>query len=83
VITVNLDNCIQKLAPIVFGMISEKIRISSVRMIDITVRYSSPQISWAWAPTQAAPTVCAKVLRVSMAASGRSILSLYFLSHTA
>ena len=52
-------------------------------MAEVSERYWLPQISCAWAPTPAAPIVCAKVFNVSMAANGLSILSLYFCKMTA
>ena len=63
------------MAPIVFGMISEKTSMSRVRIIEAAVNQLFPSW-WNSAPTPAAPTVCATVLSVRIAASGESISSL-------
>ena len=67
-------NCRQYRAPIVLGMISEKIRINSVRTAEIMPKYASPNIFVACAPTPAAPIVCATVFNESIADKGRSML---------
>ncbi len=46
----------------------------------MTPTYASPNTFVAWAPAPAAPTVCAIVLRLRMADSGRSMLSFRALS---
>ena len=64
-------------APMVFGMISERTKINSVRMADMSPKYSSPKSLIDSAPTPADPMVCAMVLRERMAPTGRSTLFLY------
>ena len=59
-------------APSVLGRISESTRISSVTTTLPTVSQAAPKIFWIIAPTPAAPKVCETVLRVRIAASGRS-----------
>jgi len=59
----------QKSAPRVFGMISEKYRIASVSSTAIRVSHLAPKTRIACVPTPKAPMVCAKVLRIRMAAS--------------
>lgn len=61
----------------VFGMISESTRINSVRMADISPKYSSPKSFIDSAPTPAEPMVCAMVLSERIAPTGRSTLFLY------
>ena len=56
-------------------MISEITRISMVTTAEATATYWLPNTTWVWAPTPAAPTVCAMVLRLSSADSGRSTSS--------
>src|SRR5690606_33464162 len=68
--------CFQYRAPIDFGMISENIRIAMVKTAEIHPKYSSPKTKTACAPTPAAPTVWAIVLKESIAAKGLSILDL-------
>ena len=70
---VNAPRFFQYSAPRVFGMISDPIKMTRVRIIEVRVRYSSPQRIWACEPTPAAPMVWAKVFRVRMAARGRSM----------
>ena len=57
-------------------MISEKISINKVKIPDAMATEFSPYRYKVCAPTPAAPKVCAKVLTVKIAASGRLILSL-------
>ena len=64
-------------APIVLGMISESTRIRSVRMTEITPKYSSPKSFIDSAPTPAEPMVWAMVLSERIAPTGRSTLFLY------
>ena len=64
------DNFFQYAAPIVFGMISDKNKTAKVRIIDATVRLSSPQNRDTSAPTQTAPNVCAIVFKVKIAVRG-------------
>lgn len=64
-------------APMVLGMISESTRINSVRMADISPKYSSPKSFIDSAPTPAEPMVCAMVLSERIAPTGRSTLFLY------
>ena len=77
----------QLLAPIVLGITSDKIRIASVmkpainasQLISVkpnTVRELDPKIVDACDPTPIAPTVCAIVFKVRIAARGLSISSL-------
>src|SRR5690625_407295 len=54
-------------------MISEKIRMANVTSAAAMVTDAWPKTTWAWAPTPAAPKVWAMVLRLKMAASGRSM----------
>ena len=67
----------------VFGMISEKMRISSVVMADIQPKNTEPPMMVACMPTPAAPMVLAMVLRARMAASGRALSSLYCMNRVA
>ena len=53
----DIANLLQYLAPIVFGITSEKINIRRVRMADTIPKYISLKILVAWAPTPAAPMV--------------------------
>jgi hypothetical protein len=73
-----IANSRQYRAPIVLGIISEKIRIASVRIAEITPKYASPKIMEACAPTPAAPIVCAIVFKDKIAERGLSILLLRF-----
>ena len=66
----------QYIAPSVLGMISETKRIRSVRTAEVTASTSDPQRRCASAPTPAAPTVWAMVLRLRIAARGRSMCNL-------
>ena len=77
----------QLLAPIVFGITSERIKIANVmpaairasQLIRESPKITSeadPKSTDAWEPTPIAPTVCAIVFKVRIAASGRSISSL-------
>ena len=63
------DNFFQY-AAIVFGMISDKNKTAKVRIIDATVRLSSPHIRDTSAPTPTAPIVCAIVFKVKIAVRG-------------
>ena len=63
--------------PMVLGMISAKIRMSSVIRADTQPNHSAPKSRVACRPTPAAPMVLAMVLRARMAASGRALSSLY------
>ncbi len=64
----------------VFGMISDRIRMASViatgMMALVTQGLVSAQMAAAWPPTPMAPTVWAMVLSVRIAARGRSMLLL-------
>ncbi len=62
----------QKVAPRVFGMISEKYRIARVRNTAISVSHCAPNTVRACAPTPKAPMVWAKVFRIRIAASDSS-----------
>ena len=62
----------------VFGMISEKMRMSSVMMAETSPNHWLPNRMLACWPTPAAPTVFAIVFRERMAVRGRSGLSLSF-----
>ncbi|CUV09174.1 hypothetical protein MGWOODY_Mmi1874 [hydrothermal vent metagenome] len=63
-------------APIVFGMISEKINIDKVKIPDMIATQLLPNSIKAMAPTLAAPTVLAMVFKLRMADKGRLIFSL-------
>lgn len=64
-------------APMVFGIISESTRMSSVRMAEMMPKYSSPNSFIDSAPTPAEPMVWAMVLSESIAPTGLSTLFLY------
>lgn len=57
----------------VFGKISEKIRIDRVKTAEKRIRFSSPKSLAAAAPATEAPMVLAIVFRVSIAVMGFSI----------
>ena len=57
----------------VFGIISDATRISSVSTAEVTPNHSLPNTLSLCAPTPAAPTVCAMVLSVRIAEIGRSM----------
>ena len=67
----------------VFGMISEKTRMSSVVMADTQPNISEPHSSVACRPTPAAPMVLAMVFRARIAARGRALSSLYCMKRVA
>ena len=62
----------QYVAPNVFGIISDKIRINKVKITDAIPRYALPKTLATSAPTPAAPAVCATVFNDRIAASDRS-----------
>ena len=62
----------QNVAPMVFGMISDRTSINSVRTAENIASDASPKTIAACAPAPAAPTVWATVLRLRIAARGRS-----------
>jgi len=61
---------------IVFGRISEKIKIARVKVAENNIRFWSPYSLATIAPATDAPIVLAMVLRVSMAVIGSSISAL-------
>ena len=67
-----MESALQYVAPRVFGMISEKTRITNVRTAEKRAIHPSPKTSSAIAPPMAAPTVWAMVLRVRIAEMGSS-----------
>ena len=67
----------------VFGMISEKTRMSTVRPAENHPRAASPNCAAAIAPTLAAPAVLAMVLTVRIAEMGLSMSCLYFFKRSA
>ena len=77
---VNVTKYCQYSAPIVFGTISEKTSIAIVIVAGTATRviqgFACAQITAACSPTPIAPTVCAMVLSVRIAARGRSMLAL-------
>ena len=70
-------------APIVLGIISDKTSIKRVSIAEIIPKYASPNTFTDSDPTPAAPMVCATVLSVRIAATGRSTFVLYFISKDA
>ena len=62
-------------------MISDKNRTAKVRIIDATVRLSSPHIRDTSAPTPAAPIVCAIVFKVKIAVRGLTESSSFSRDH--
>ena len=66
----------QYIAPIVFGIISEKTKIDRVSIPDIIATQLFPNSTSVIAPTPAAPTVFAMVFKLSIADNGRLIFSL-------
>ena len=73
--TEGTTNARQNLAPMVLGMISERTRMSIVRMMAKTVSPLLSEMTSHWAPAPAAPMVWAMVLRVRMADRGVSTFS--------
>lgn len=60
----------QNLSPMVLGMISERTRMSKVRVTAKTVSPVSPEMAIHWAPAPAAPMVWAMVFSVRIADRG-------------
>ena len=58
-------------------MISERIRIKSVKIADTIPKEGRPNILLASAPTPAAPIVCATVFKAKIADKGLSIFCLF------
>ena len=81
--TVKPNSCFQCVEPMVFGIISEKMRINRVVTPDTTPNHASPNTTLVCKPTPAAPMVLAIVFNERMAASGFSGSVLYFLINEA